>query len=135
MTSPLLAYPDARLFAGPHRTDGRRHAHRSLGEALLWAAERGRHEEDAVPRTHIELTNATIDLMARLLRAAGRDVSDLRDEGVALLEEIETQMAVFGRSNGPSVGDPVTRAWYLLRESLKHATLLGPRGGSEVRDG
>ena len=64
MTSPLLpVFTEAPTFAGPHRTDGRRHAHRSLGEALSWAAERrGRPEEDAVPRTRstTELTNATI---------------------------------------------------------------------------
>lgn len=52
MTSPLLAaYPEAHTFAGPRRTDGRRHHARSIGEALLEAAERwGRPEEDPMAK-------------------------------------------------------------------------------------
>jgi hypothetical protein len=129
MCSPLPLL-DAKPVPGPHETDGRRHAPRSIAHALVAAAEQDGRAMEALVRSHAELTTAVIDLMTRLLQMHHRDVSDLRAEGLALLTEIEAQMDSFARANGPTVANPVTRSWYLLLQSLRHATLLGPQVGA-----
>jgi hypothetical protein len=124
-TSPLLPVLDATPIPGPRRTDGRRHAPRSIGEALLWAAERWGRKEDAVPRTTTELIDATADLVSRVIRDDRRTFDALREEALKLQAEIGEQMEEFGKANGPRVVNPATRADYVLDLILNHATLLG----------
>lgn len=71
-----------------------------------------------------ELVKATESLVSKLLMAQSADMQSLRDEGQDLLRQLERDMSVFAVEQ-PRAAYPGTRAWYLLDEMFKHATLLG----------
>ena len=71
-----------------------------------------------------ELVRSTASLVSRLLRAQSVDVRGLREEGQNLLRQLERDMSVFAVEQ-PQAAYSGTRAWYLLDEMFRHATLLG----------
>lgn len=71
-----------------------------------------------------EMIQATNALVERLLSAGPSDVSALKIEGTELLRSLERDMSVYAVEH-PRSAYPGTRAWYLLDEMFRHATLLG----------
>ena len=69
-----------------------------------------------------ELVSATLEIVSRLLTL--QDVSDVRADARRLLEQLERDMSVHAVEH-PGAAYPGTRAWYLLDEMFRHATLLG----------
>jgi hypothetical protein len=71
-----------------------------------------------------EMIQATNSLVKRLLDAGSSDVSALKIEGTELLRRLERDMSVHAVEH-PGAAYSGTRAWYLLDEMFRHATLLG----------